>query len=362
MAELQDEYDTPAEAGELGGRPATATDARRVTGAPRPEPAAGREDAFGRARALLDAHPVADGHSGLLRALRAMPYCDLESGDGSVETDVPRLRAGGVGALFWSLHVPDDRDGDRAVAAALEQLDLVRHVAARYADDLRLVRDASETADARNRGRIAVVVGPASARALGDSLGALRSLHALGLNVLTLAGTPWAGEDGLSAFGEQVVREVNRLGILADLTGAPEATARRVLGLSKAPVVFTRSGARALREHPANLSDGLLAAVGAAKGLCLVPLAAEQTGTRVRDVVDHLEHVRNVAGPECVGLAGTYDTAAAHPEELGDVSRFPRLVAELLDRGWADAEIAALTWGNVQRALRGADFTARASR
>ncbi|QCX77036.1 Membrane dipeptidase (Peptidase family M19) [Streptomyces sp. YIM 121038] len=358
MADLQDEFDTTAEAGELDRLP----DAVPGAGAAEPEPGARLDDADGRARALLAAHPVADGYSGLPWALRGLPYCDLEPGDSCLETDVPRLRAGAVGAQFWSLHVPEDLAGDRAVSATLEQLDLVRHVVTRYGDDLRLARDASEAADARNHGRVATVVGPASARAIGDSLGALRSLHALGLSVLTLAGTSWAGGDGLSAFGEEVVREMNRLGVLADLSGAPEETARRVLSVSRAPVLFTRSGARALCEHPANLGDDLLAAVGAAKGLCLVPFATEQTGTSVRDVVSHLEHVRRIAGPECVGIAGTYDTTAAHPEELDDASRFPRLVTELLGQGWSDAEIGALTWGNVQRALRGADFTARAAR
>ncbi|MEI5099555.1 dipeptidase [Streptomyces sp. PmtG] len=359
MADLQDEFDTTAEAGELDRPPAPAPDAPPEAG---PRTAAVEDEVLGKADALLAAHPVADGYSGLPWALRAQPYCDLESGESCLETDVPRLRAGGVGAQFWSLHVPADVVGDHAVSATLELLDLVRHVVARYADDLRLARDASEAADARNHGRVAAVVGPASARAIGDSLGALRSLHALGLSALTLDGTSWAGADGLSAFGEEVVREMNRLGVLADLSGAPEQTARRVLGVSRAPVLFTRSGARALREHPANLGDGLLEAVGAAKGLCLVPLAAEQTGPAVRDVAEHVEHVRRVAGPECVGISGTYDTEAAHPHGLDDASRFPRLVAELLDRGWSDAEIAALTWGNVQRALRGADFTARAAR
>jgi microsomal dipeptidase-like Zn-dependent dipeptidase len=135
---------------------------------------------------------------------------------------------------------------------------------------------------------------------------------------------------------------------------------RRALVASRAPVLCTRSAARALRPHPANLTDDLLAELGAVKGLCMVPLTAEQTGPSVRDVADHLDHVRTVAGPDCVGLSGTYDAGTAHPQELGDASCYPRLIAELLDRGWEEPDVALLTWGNVQRVLRGADFTARA--
>ncbi|MGA4841498.1 dipeptidase [Streptomyces sp. G45] len=360
MADLHDELNATAEAGELDAlaAPADAAPAH----APGPRPATAPDDALDRARALLAAHPVADGYSGLPWALRELPWHDLELRDSSLETDVPRLRAGGVGAQLWSLRLPDDVDDDRAVSIALEQLDLVKQVVTAHGDGLLLARGASETADARHRGRIAVLVGPVGARAVGDSVGALRALHALGLGALTLSGTSWAGEAGLSAFGEEVVREMNRLGVLADLSGASEATARRVLAVSRAPVLFTRSGARALRDHPANLDDGLLAAVGAARGLVLVPLAAGLTGPSVRDVAEHLEHVRRVAGAECVALSGAYDTGAAHPEELADASRWPRLIAELLHRGWTESDLAALTWGNVQRALRGADFTARAAR
>ncbi|MFE1848071.1 membrane dipeptidase, partial [Streptomyces sp. NPDC059515] len=223
-------------------------------------------------------------------------------------------------------------------------------------------RTAGEIADARNRGRIAVLFGPVGARATGDSLGVLRALHGLGLRVLSLHGTSWAGPAGLTRFGEEVVREMNRLGVLPDLTDASARTVRRVLDVSRAPVLFSRSAARALRPHPANLPDDLLAEVGAAGGLCLVPLTAEQTGPTVRDVADHLDHVRRTAGPECVGLSGTYDTGAAHPQELPDTSGYPKLVAELLRRGWSEPEVGLLTWGNIQRVLRGADFTARAAR
>ncbi|ATL28232.1 dipeptidase [Streptomyces formicae] len=357
MADLLEELNTAAEAGELDKPPAPPDPppAHEPHPAPVAAPAA-------RARSLLAAHPVADGYSGLPWALRELPWHDFETGDCGLESDLPRLRAGRVGAQFWSVHVPEALSADRAVGATLEQIDLVKHVVAAHSEGLRLARNASETADAHNCGRIATLIGPACGAALGDSLGTLRALHSLGLCAVTLSGTSWAGPDGLTTFGEEVVREMNRLGVMADLSGASDGTAHRVIAVSKSPVIFTRSGARAVRDHPANLPDELLAEVGEAKGLCLVPLAAERTGSSVREVADHLDRVREVAGPECVGLSGTYDTAAVHPDGLADPSCYPLLIAELIERDWSEAELAQLTWGNVQRALRGADFTARAAR
>ncbi|BFO22139.1 hypothetical protein SHKM778_85270 [Streptomyces sp. KM77-8] len=255
--------------------------------------------------------------------------------------------------MFWSLHLPDGHTPDRAVAATLDHLDLARTVVAAHGEGLYPARTAGEVADARNRGRVAVLFGPATAAALGDSLGVLRSLYTLGLRVLSLTGVSWAGPAGLTRFGEETVREMNRLGMIADLSYASAPTIRRVLTLSKAPVLFSRSAACALRPHPANLPDDLLAEVARTRSLCMVPLAAEQSGPAVRDVADQLDHIRAIAGPECVGLSGTYDTGGAYPRELADPSCYPRLIAELLRRGWEESEVALLTWGNVQRVLRG---------
>ncbi|MFH9673202.1 dipeptidase [Streptomyces sp. NPDC017405] len=359
MADLQDDIPLATEVGRDDGLP----DGPRPAGpgggyGPPPRPAG---ELLERARAVLAAHPVADGYSGLPWALRRLPRYDLELGESAVDTDLPRMREGHVGALFWSLHLPDGPGRDRPVTATLEQLDLVRTVVGAHPEGLRLVRTAGQVIDARNRGRVAVVLGPAHGAALDGSLGLLRVLHALGLRVLSLAGTAWAGASGLTRFGEEVVREMNRLGVLADVSGAGPATVERTAALSKTPVLCTRSAARALRPHPANLSDQLLAVLGGAKGLCMVPLTAEQTGPAVPDVADHLEHIRDVAGPECVGLSGTYDCGTVHPRDLADASRYPHLIAELLSRGWSETELALLTWGNVQRVLRSADFTARAA-
>ncbi|WP_395577103.1 dipeptidase [Streptomyces sp. BK79] len=360
MADLQDDLHTGTEAAGLADLPVPPA----VEVVP-PEPYAPVSDPddepLTRAHAVLSAHPVADGYSGLPRALRRLPWYDLELGESAVDTDVPRLREGHVGALFWSLHLPESVDGDRAVGATLEELDLVKTVVRAHPEGLRLAYDAGQAIDARNCGRVAVLPGPAGAAAIGDRLGILRSLHTLGLRVLTLTGTTWASGTGLTRFGEEVVREMNRLGVIADLSGASAETVRRTFAVTKAPVLCTRSAARALRPHPANLPDDLLVELGAAQGLCMVPLTAEQTGPTVRDVADHLDHVRTVAGPHSVGLSGTYDAGTAHPLELGDASCYPKLIAELLRRGWDEADVALLTWGNVQRVLRGAAFTARAA-
>ncbi|MER5944893.1 dipeptidase [Streptomyces sp. NPDC001904] len=343
MADLQGELTAPAEAGELDQPAPTVS-----VPAPAPDP-----------HTLLARHPVADGYCGLPETLRTLPWHDLELGETSVESDLPRLRAGGTGALLWAL----DTAEDRPLTTALEQIDLINNVVARYPEGLRLARSASETADARAHGRIAVVIGPAPAAATGDSLGTLRALHALGLRALTLSGAPWAEcERGLTRFGEEVVREMNRLGMVVDLTGASRATAARTLAVSKAPALFTRSGARALNHHPDNVPDDLLAELGERKGLCLVPCSAARTGPELRDVADHLDHVRDVAGPESVGLSGMYDTGDAHPAGLGDAAGYPALIAELQSRGWPEDGLALLTWGNVQRVLRVAEFTARAAR
>ncbi|PSM37485.1 peptidase M19 [Streptomyces dioscori] len=359
MADLQDELHSTAEVGELD-----LDHPEPMSGVFEPPPveAGPGADPLARARTLLTDHPVADGYSGLPWALRRLSWYDLELGESAVDTDVPRLREGHVGALFWSLHLPGALVGERAVGATLEQLDLVKTVVAAHPEGLRMAHSAAQVTDARNCGRVAVLLGPAGAAALDDSLGILRALHALGLRVLTLSGASWAGENGLTRFGEEVVREMNRLGVLADLSGASDATVRRALTISKSPVMCTRSAARALRPHPANLPDDVLVELGATQGLCLVPLTAEQTGPTVRDVADHLDHVRELAGPGCVGLSGTYDSGAAHPQDLSDASGYPRLVAELLGRGWSETDLALLTWGNVQRVLRTADFTSRAAR
>lgn len=309
------------------------------------EPAAG---SLGRARELLAAHPIADGLSGLAQALRGTPSHDIEHGELTLETDVPRLRDGGVGAQFWSLHAPPEITGDRVMTATMEQLDLVRSLVKGYPESLRLALNADDLADARNCGRIAVLLGPVAGPALGDSLSTLRAYHALGVRSLTLAGTRWTQRTGLTSFGHEVVREMNRLGVVVDLSGCTPETMRRALMVAQAPVVISH--------HPEPVPDDVMRRLRANCGVCMVPC----TAASLRETVDLLDHVRDAAGPESVALTGAYDTGAPHAPGLADVSCFPRLIAELLDRSWPEPEIEALTWGNVYRVVRDTDFVARA--
>lgn len=356
MADLQDEQNAaytadtaPAGPGSVGAEDLPAVVAGSAL-----------ERAFG----LLSEHPVADGHNTLVRTLRESPYHDIETPDTGVDTDIPRLRAGGVGAQFWSLLPPphEAAAADRVLADTLEQIDVALALMRRYPDGLCLALTADDMADARNRGRIASFLGPVPGRALTDSLGALRAFHTLGVRILAPAGAPWAQPD-LTPFGHEVVKEMNRLAMLVDLTGCAPEVACQLAGASKAPVIVSHTAAAALNPHPGNVSDEVLLALRAANGLAMVTFDAVQTGDSLHAVADHLEHVRAVAGPHCVGLGATFGTEPGIPRPTGltDPSGYPRLIAELLERGWPEADLALLTWENAQRVLRDAEFTARAA-
>src|SRR4051812_10045847 len=231
MADLQDELPPTAEVGELPRLFEAVPELYTTVSDPDSEP-------LDRARAILAAHPVADGYSGLPWALRHLPWFDLEVGESAVDTDVPRLREGHVGALMWSLHLPEGLDGDRAVGATLEQLDLVKTVVRNHPEGLRRACSAGQATDPRNWGGVAVLLGPAGAAALGDSLGILRSLHTLGLRVLPLSGVSWASEAGLTRFGEEGLREMNRLGGLARLSGASQTTRPPTPAVGQGPLAL----------------------------------------------------------------------------------------------------------------------------
>jgi membrane dipeptidase len=369
-----------------------------------------------RARALLGRSPVVDGHNDLAWALRQLARYDLGEVDiatsqPELHTDIPRLRAGGVGAQFWSVYVPSKLKGDHAVSATLEQIDAVRAIAARYPDDLALAGTADEVERAAASGRIASLLGAEGGHSIDASLGTLRMLFELGVRYLTLThndNLPWAdsatdepGCGGLTRFGEEVVREMNRLGMLVDLSHVAETTMRAALDVAEAPVIFSHSSARGLCDVPRNVPDDVLARLPANGGVCMVtfvpmfvsprcadwwalardhlaatgvdpsdfaaarPVIAEwerdhpRPAATVAEVADHVEHVRQVAGLGHVGLGGDYDGVDVQPQGLEDVSGYPRLLAELLDRGWSEAEAAMLTWGNALRVLRDAEAAAR---
>ncbi|WP_030216366.1 dipeptidase [Streptomyces sp. NRRL WC-3626] len=369
-----------------------------------------------RARELLREFPVVDGHNDLPWALREQVRYDLGSRDiaadqsAHLHTDIPRLRAGGVGAQFWSVYVRADLPD--AVPSTLEQIDCVRQLLARHPQELAPALTAADMEAARAQGRIASLMGAEGGHSIANSLGTLRGLYDLGVRYLTLThnyNVAWAdsatdepGVGGLSAFGREVVREMNRLGMLVDLSHVAATTMRDALDATSAPVIFSHSSARAVCDHPRNIPDDVLERLPANGGVAMVTFvpkfvlqaavdwtaaadenmrargfhhldttaegmrvhrAFEETHPRpvatVSTVADHLDHMREAAGVDHIGIGGDYDGTAFTPDGLNDVSGYPNLIAELLDRGWSKPDLAKLTWQNAVRVLSAAEDVAR---
>ncbi|MEV6649429.1 dipeptidase [Streptomyces sp. NPDC051219] len=371
-----------------------------------------------RARELLAEHPVVDGHNDLPWALREQVRYDLAQRDlatdqsAHLHTDIPRLRAGGVGAQFWSVYVRSDMAGDEAVSATLEQIDGVGQLLDRYPADLSRALTADDMEQARRDGRIASLMGAEGGHSINNSLATLRALYALGVRYMTLThndNIDWADSatdvpraGGLTPFGHEVVREMNRCGMLVDLSHVAPTTMRDAIATSTAPVIFSHSSARAICDHPRNIPDDVLGRLPANGGIAMatfVPkfiLPAAVAWTRAADenmrahglhhldttpeamkvhrafeaahprpvatastVADHLDHMREVAGIDHIGIGGDFDGTAFTPQGLEDVAGYPNLVAELLRRGWSSADLAKLTWQNAVRVLRAAEDVAR---
>jgi membrane dipeptidase len=398
------------------------------------------------ARDLLRRFPLIDGHNDLPWALRERAAGDaskvrftplakipadvpgevpadpaevnLAAPVAGLHTDLPRLAAGGVGAQFWSVYVPASvagtpLAGDGAVTAVLEQIDLARQMIARYPEALELALTAADVERIFAAGRVASLLGAEGGHAIADSLGVLRMLYALGVRYLTLthnANVGWADSatdepaaGGLTDFGRDVVREMQRIGMLVDLSHVSPDTMRDTLDVAAAPVIFSHSSARALCDAPRNVPDDVLARLADNGGVCMVTFVpafvsqacadwmtglkaeAARRGVDPKDldqlfrlkpewelthpvpqatltqVADHVDHVRKVAGAEHVGLGGDFDGTPDVTVGLEDVSAYPALFAELLARGWSEADCAALAGGNLLRALRAAEsFAAHA--
>ncbi|MEU2287426.1 dipeptidase [Streptomyces sp. NPDC013178] len=368
------------------------------------------------AHELLREFPVVDGHNDLPWALREQVRYDLDARDIATDqhthlhTDIPRLRAGGVGAQYWSVYVRADLPD--AVPATLEQIDCVRRLVARHPQALRGALTAADMEAARAEGRIASLMGAEGGHSIANSLGTLRGLYALGVRYMTLThndNVDWADSatdepkaGGLTAFGREVVREMNRLGMLVDLSHVAATTMRDALDATSAPVIFSHSSSRAVCDHPRNIPDDVLERLPANGGVAMVTFvpkfvlqaavdwtaaagenlrahgfhdldttpeamkvhrAFEEQHPRptatVATVADHLDHMREVAGIDHLGIGGDYDGTAFTPEGLNDVSGYPNLIAELLDRGWSKPDLAKLTWQNAVRVLGAAEDVAR---
>jgi membrane dipeptidase len=356
-----------------------------------------------------------DGHNDLAWALReagctgsVLP--DLAAPLSFTHTDLPRLAAGGVGAQFWSVYVPAELAGPAALITTIEQIDLVRELIRRHPAALELALTAADVERIIAAGKLASLLGAEGGHSIACSLPALRALHALGVRYLTLThnrNVPWADSatddqaaGGLTAFGREVVKEMQRLGMLVDLSHVAPGTMRDALDEAQAPVIFSHSSARALCDHPRNVPDEVLARLPANGGVCMVTFvpafvspdcrawelefAAEvqRRGLDFRDmadrrrvrehwaaehpypaatlaqVADHVEHVRRIAGIDHVGIGGDFDGTNQLPVGLRDVSCYPALFAELRRRGWSEADCGKLASGNILRVMRQAEAAA----
>ncbi|MBO3738901.1 dipeptidase [Actinoplanes flavus] len=375
---------------------------------------------------------IIDGHNDLpmrLREWHGSAVAGLEKERPPLHTDLPRLRAGGVGGQFWSVYVPSDLSEPEAVTSTLEQIDLVQRMVAAYPDDLAIAYTSADVERAMANGRIASLIGVEGGHCLGGSLGVLRSLARLGIRYVTLTHnhhTSWADSatqdpvhGGLTAEGRAIVREMQRLGVLVDLSHVSADTMRDALDEAVAPVIFSHSGARAVTDHPRNVPDDVLSRLPANGGVIQLTFVSFFVSAAVRDwmrsadaawerlglppfaenwprgprpgedparvptspitdhadepafhawlaanpkptatvaeVADHVEHAREVAGVDHIGIGGDFDGTAEVPTGLSDVAAYPRLLAELRDRGWSPLDLEKLANRNILRALRDAE-------
>jgi membrane dipeptidase len=390
-------------------------------------PALAADPATQRIERMLAQTPLIDGHNDLPWEIRTRFALDLDqvdlsrstlslpapAGSPPLMTDIPRLRAGHVGAQFWSVYIPVEVQGPAAVQMTLEQIDIVKRMCARYPRDFAMAYTAADIVRLHRSGRIACLIGVEGGHQIDNSLAALRAYYDLGVRYMTLThatNTAWAdsatdnpAHHGLTAFGREVVREMNRLGMLADLSHVSADTMRAVLAVSEAPVIYSHSSARALVDHPRNVPDDVLRLVAANGGVVMVNFypgyvsearrrwdadrAAEQARYNappfgglyigqperaqaalaewerahpkpvvgIGDVADHIEHIAKVAGADHVGLGSDFDGIPDGPAGLDSVDKYPALLAELARRGWSDADLAKLAGGNLLRVLAKAE-------
>jgi membrane dipeptidase len=379
-------------------------------------PAPTEAAALRHARRLLARHPVIDGHNDLAWTIRndAKARGDVRKYDlrrpTRGDTDLARLEAGGVGGQFWSVYIPGDLESGRFARVQLEQIDIARRVIERYPERLQPAFTAADVELARRRGRVASLLGIEGGHALEGSLGALRAYYDLGVRYMTLTHNvtlDWADScndvrrhGGLTAFGREVVREMNRLGMLVDLAHTSPEVMAHALDVSAAPLISSHSSCRALTDVTRNFPDAILRRLPKNGGVIMITfvgpfvsqaaadarakaveeikpqlekladpverhrLERAHLGTKrlpkasVADVADHVEHARRLAGVDHVGLGGDYDGNEEWPVGMEDVSTYPVLFAELIRRGWSDRDLAKLARGNILHVMREAEAVA----
>ena len=381
-------------------------------------PASAQEDVMQRVQKLLTITPLFDGHNDLPWAIRQQESTpkDVAAYDlrtrTSGHTDIARLRQGMVGAQFWSVYIPSSSVETGAAKMQLEQIDIALQIIARYPDVFELARTASDVERIFGSGKIASLLGMEGGHAIENSLGALRAYYDLGARYMTLthsdnidwadAGTDTALHNGLTSFGDTVVREMNRLGMLVDLSHTSPATMSDVLNVARAPVIFSHSSARGVTEHPRNVPDSILTRLKSNGGVVMITFVpqfisndiakwdAAQSARRTElarqfprdtaramrelrawregnpspkatmaDVIAHIEHVRTVAGIDHVGIGGDYDGITSTPVGMEDVTSYPALFAELARREWNDDDLRKLAGQNMLRVMRQAEEVAR---
>ncbi|XP_046934924.1 dipeptidase 1 isoform X2 [Lynx rufus] len=326
------------------------------------------------AERIMRGTPVIDGHNDLPWRLLTRFNNQLQSERANLtslantHTNIPKLRAGFVGGQFWSAYTPCDTQNKDAVKRTLEQIDVIQRMCQMYPETFVCVTNSAGIRQAFREGRVASLVGVEGGHSIDSSLGVLRTLYRLGMRYLTLThscNTPWAdnwlvdtGEDkaesqGLSRFGESVVKEMNRLGVIIDLAHVSVATMKAALRLSTAPVIFSHSSAYSLCQHRRNVPDDVLRLVNQTGSLVMVNFYNDYVSCRqeatLSQVADHLDHIKKVAGAGAVGFGGDFDGVSRLPVGLEDVSKYPDLVAELLRRRWTEVEVRGALANNLLR-------------
>src|SRR5450759_5107764 len=371
-------------------------------------------DLLARARALHKEAILIDGHNDYPWALREhdpardLDKLDIRNPQPSIMTDIPRLKDGGVGGQFWSVYVPVELQGQKAVTATLEQIDIVHRMVRKYPETFELALTADDVERIHAQEKIASMIGLEGGHSIDNSLAHLRMFSRLGARYMTIthsSNTPWADSatdtpkfGGLSPFGEKVIKEMNWLGMLVDLSHVSPDTMEDAIRVSQAPVIFSHSDARALNDHPRNVPDNILQLLPKNGGVIMVTFvpgfaspkvntwnklqtaeqdrlnaafpndaAAAKAGVdtwtaanpapraTISDVADHVDHIRKIAGIDHIGIGGDFDGITQTVQDLDNVSTYPRLTAELLRRGYSDADIKKILGQNILRVMRAAE-------
>ena len=372
------------------------------------------------ARAALTAMPIIDGHNDTPEQIREIFKNDFSKFDlntlppeivAKTHTSIPKLRQGRVGGQFWSVWIDPALPKHEAVTQTLEQIDTVERMVARYPETFTFARTAAEIEAAIKRGRIASLIGMEGGHSIGNSLGILRQMYRAGARYMTITHfltNDWADSatdaprhDGLAPFGVAVISEMNRLGMMIDISHVAESTMDDVFNETKAPVILTHSNTRAKLDHPRNMSDAMLIRLNQNGGVIMITFVPDYTSPAIREwensraaeagrmkaqhignpkaeadaleawikanprpratisqVADHIDHARDVAGIDHIGIGGDFGGVDTLPEGLENVSKYPALFAELLRRGYSEADLAKIAQGNVLRVMRAVEVAA----